>query len=209
MRNPSSIYSNTFRFERGSQQPTEKHSPAPTPGSLKSRKEGLGIASPALAEQQGNRPDKSVRHDDKSLLPDLDTAYASPKMNAPAPPNSPKTIHTSPQTRLENILNAGEPKSFVQSHRSGMSSMGRVEAELFSALGEELNSFNEKFVETPDLPELSPLVKRKRAGTLGGERGKSPNSKKVREEKGSSDAGRCDDGRVELRLEGPKMRGGD
>ncbi|KAF2661884.1 hypothetical protein K491DRAFT_333864 [Lophiostoma macrostomum CBS 122681] len=209
MRNPSSVFSNTFHFERGSQQqPPGKHSPTPTPSTLKSRKEGLGIASPAVTEQEGKHTDKDIRCE-KSFLLDLENVHTSPKMHVPAPHNTPRTMHVSPQTRFEKILNPEEPQAFIQGHRSGMSSMGRVEAELFSALGDELNSFNENFVETPSLPELSPLVKRKRAGTLGGERGKSPNTKMVKERKDGGDDGLNDDGRVELELEGPKMRGGD
>jgi hypothetical protein len=70
-----------------------------------------------------------------------------------------------------------------------MSSMERVETQLFSALGEELNSFNESMAATADIGMASglddpdsPLAKRKRQGSLGGDRGKSPNSKLMKDE---------------------------
>jgi hypothetical protein len=69
---------------------------------------------------------------------------------------------------------------------SSMDSTGRLERQLFSALGEELNSFNENMdpmegaigsdnIETP-------ATKRKRRGTFGADRGRSPIAKMVREE---------------------------
>lgn len=97
-------------------------------------------------------------------------------------------------TKLQNAFDPG--------HKSGMSSIdstGRLERTLFSALGEELNSFAEGMDATthtdamsavlPGLEDLdTPLAKRKRQGTFGAERGPSPVPKMIREEKSKAEA---------------------
>lgn len=78
-------------------------------------------------------------------------------------------------------------KQFVPGHKgmSSMDSTGRLERQLFSALGEELNSFSENIdpASASRLEDLgdSPVAKRKRQGTFGAERDRSPIAKMVRE----------------------------
>lgn len=204
MRDPSSVFSSLSRFEQLQQaRPEGKSSPIPGPsagGSIRSRKEGLGVNSPAPAAAVP--PHHDIRHD-KSLLPALDTTTTTTaKQHDKVPHNTP--ITTSPHTRIEDIINPNPhsasdngSRSFLPSHKSGMSSIdstGRLERQLFSALGEELNSFADNLdapsglVESAALPGLeeldAPLVKRKRQGTFGAERGRSPMAKMVREERG-------------------------
>lgn len=183
MRNPSLLFSNQPCFDKVTKQWAEtKNSPALTPastGNIKSRKEGISFGSPAAT-------DLDVRHD-KSLLPTVDAAKQSPAKEGHT--TSDRLTTMSPQARIEEILIIDEPKPFVPGHRSGMSSIERVEKTLFSALGEEF-SFNENMASTAvgngalsGLEDFdSPLVKRKRQGTLGGERGRSPDTKILREE---------------------------
>ncbi|KAF2268301.1 hypothetical protein CC78DRAFT_613494 [Lojkania enalia] len=182
MRDPSSLFSSASRFDRGPQfSAAGKSSPIPLPtsgGSVKSRKEGLGVGSPLGAENE-------VRHD-KSLLP----AFETPIQNQnKAPQNTPMT--TSPEvTRIESIINPDEGKQFVPGHRSGMESLDRISQQLFSALGDGTSSFDTQIGSTtidsgllPGLEDFeSPVMKRKRQGTIGGERGKSPEKKIPRED---------------------------
>lgn len=192
------------------QPPVARHSPAPAHvpsgrGGIKSRKEGLGVGSPASCI---NEQVATTRHD-KSLLPAVDTqplkepsgdSQKHPPSHAPAPiiPIPEEDAHGRHQ----------HPQPFIPGHRGGMSSMERVETELFSALGEELNSFSQDMGTAathmsgdanvnvlPSLDELecSPVIKRKRRGSMGGER-ESPRAKVLRE----SEDGGCD---------GPENRG--
>jgi hypothetical protein len=81
------------------------------------------------------------------------------------------------QSLLPNI----DDKQFMPGHKviSSMDSTGRLERQLFSALGEELNNFNE----ATELESFeTSATKRKRQGTFGAERGRSPIAKLVREE---------------------------
>lgn len=146
-------------------------------GGIKSRKEGLGIGSPAPAHQD-------VRHDQSLLL-----SLSAPRENIGPPDNQKVHVLNDAPTPFDSILNSDKPIPFVLGHRSRMNSMERVETQLFSALGEELNSFNENVATTVDcgmpsgFEDLdSPLAKRKRQGSLGGERGKSPNPKIMKDE---------------------------
>ncbi|KAF2737183.1 hypothetical protein EJ04DRAFT_574821 [Polyplosphaeria fusca] len=116
MRDPSSSFSS---YARASHTQPASHvagnpSPAAT-GNVKSRKEGLGFASPATLQIE-------TRHD-QSLLPGLDHAAASP-----AP-------------RMGSMLSpaqAGEV-GFVPGHRSSMDSLDRIGEQLFSALGDAVH----------------------------------------------------------------------
>ncbi|KAF2107614.1 hypothetical protein BDV96DRAFT_297808 [Lophiotrema nucula] len=179
MRDPSSNYSSMSRVSRTQAHAMGKNSPAPLPaenGSVMSRKEGLGINPPTHG-----LPD--VRHD-KSLLPALDTPAGEHKV----PHNTPN--RTSPNTRVENLLNANDDsKPFAPGHRSGMSSLDRIGQQLFSALGDTTSSFDDNAgsgtIDSGTLPELdfeSPIMKRKRQGTMGGERGRSPDAKMIMRE---------------------------
>ncbi|KAF2174905.1 hypothetical protein K469DRAFT_680758 [Zopfia rhizophila CBS 207.26] len=199
MKGPSSVLSSLSRLEKGEAWSVkEKSSPAPAPvsaGSIKSRKEGLGVGPPAST-------DLGIRHD-KSLLPGLDTMVPleQPKVPQNTPVmTSPNTIvrHTSPNIRIENALNAEELKLHTSSHGGGVGSLGRIEKQLWNALGDELSSFsmqagtvdqsnsNSTVFESKALTGLGEVdgsvTKRKRQGTMGGERGRSPDAKVLREE---------------------------
>ncbi|KAF2476138.1 uncharacterized protein BDR25DRAFT_278949 [Lindgomyces ingoldianus] len=199
MRDPSSLFSSLSRREKETQQLAHgKGSPAHMPaasGGIKSRKEGLGIGSPAST-------DPVIRHD-KSLLPSPGMSVA--QEHARVPQNTP--VSSAPLTRIENIVDVHETKPFVPGHRSNEDSIGKIEQQLWSALGDELTSFETAAnsasyghngnVASMDveggglsgLEELeSPVMKRKRKGTMGGERGRSP-SAKVMKEGGVSAAG--------------------
>jgi hypothetical protein len=85
--------------------------------------------------------------------------------------------------------------------------MERVETELFSALGEELNNYAREDMGTPvtatammtaagyttTLPSLeeldSGLTKRKRRGSLGGDGSRSPNAKVLKEDMNGGETG--------------------
>lgn len=184
MRDPSSLFSSLIRLEKRPQQTVlGKTSPTLVPtanGNVKSKKEGRGMDVPANVGL-------SVRHD-QSLLPPSAGTKQAPELNI-SPQNTPE-VKRSPHAHIEETSNLNEPKFFVPGHRSGMSSMERVETQLYSALGEELNSFNEHVAsanlgcETLSGLEVfeSPLMKRKRGTTSGGDRGRSPNTKLLREE---------------------------
>ncbi|KAF2868672.1 hypothetical protein BDV95DRAFT_499738 [Massariosphaeria phaeospora] len=189
---PSSVVSSLSRSGRPHQMMASKVSPAHTPaagGDVKSRKEGLGTNSPATAEQ-------ATRHD-QSLLPTFDSNTTARKEKEKAPHNTPAsaTLGTSPQVEDVTTPSGTDASTFVPGHKAGLSSMdstGRLERQLFSALGEELNSnFNDTVdltlaerVNLPDLEDMDGLAgKRKRQGTFGSDRGRSPMAKMVREEK--------------------------
>lgn len=178
-----------------------------------------------------------VRHD-KSLLPTLsiDTgkhtqaqasghdkpakdshnAHARAITISTSPPPTHGVENTASTSKSKSdISNPDHRKQFIPGHRSGMSSMEHIETKLFSALGEELNSFSQTLIGTGTTSNLnsdsgpavcfedpeSPLVKRKRQGSFGGQRGKSPNMKIARalEENKENIGG----------MHVPQMRGGD
>ena len=173
MRDPSSIFSSFSRPGK------VKNSPVPTPAtsdSVKSRKEGFaGSGSSrrgAEAADNGKKPGNS--------------SFA--RLGSASDQQSELC------TRAENAMT----QPFVPGHKSAESldSMGRVEKQLFSALGEELGtsfSADDGFGSRVDVDaqssphaflrglEGSPTQKRKRKGTLGGERGRSPIMKMGRE----------------------------
>lgn len=222
MRDPSSVFSSISRFDQMGAHPAshlEKigsaHAPSAS-GNVKGRKEGLGHDSPQL-------PDHSIRHD-QSLLPAIGidpamTQKQAGKEHGKAPHSTPG-LNASKYVEIIDVdaidpklsskaplTDTSKPSPYKPSHKPGMSSMdstGRLERQLFSALGEELAGF-EHDVDTADMgPELSqalagstvhsdlsgstmlnpaaseyePVVKRKRQGTFGTERDRSPLSKK-------------------------------
>jgi hypothetical protein len=102
------------------------------------------------------------------------------------------TLAASPLTEPNTTAGGNEPKTFIPGHRGGMSSMERIETELFSALGEETSSFVQDLdPTTADNGGLSgledfesPVAKRKRKNSEGRDRLRSPKAKIMREEKG-------------------------
>jgi hypothetical protein len=207
MRNPSSVFSSLTSVDKRERQ--RKDSPAPTPassGTIKSRKEGLMVSSVQI---QG-AVDQGGRHD-HSLLPSPNRSQEEILGNlSDHAGNIPNAAPTHQQTSLESMLNTEERANdpFIPRHKSGaesLDSIGRVEKQLFSALGEEL-SFNHQ-EDNPQLHhdhtiqdttddstqmanglltglsdfENSPVQKRKRNGTFGADRGRSPIMKVARE----------------------------
>ncbi|KAF2128120.1 hypothetical protein P153DRAFT_432501 [Dothidotthia symphoricarpi CBS 119687] len=217
MRDPSSVFSSLTRFERSGALPPshlDKLGPAHAPsvsGNVKSRKEGQGYDSP-------NLPDQGIRHD-QSLLPaiSIDPGLTQKKTgkgvhNTPGL-NSSKYVEIIDVDAIDPNLSTNDGphdpsklSPFKPSHKSGMSSIdstGRLERQLFSALGEELAAFDDD-IDTPGMgPELAQAmagstahselsgstmlnpaagefepVKRKRQGTFGAERDRSPLTKK-------------------------------
>ncbi|KAF1851306.1 uncharacterized protein K460DRAFT_329196 [Cucurbitaria berberidis CBS 394.84] len=208
IRDSSPVFSSLSRFERSVALP-----PPPAMGHVKSRKEGLAFNSPRLSDQ-------GVRHD-QSLLTSMDgDPDATPK---PIAKEDKKAAHNTSRVpaRVEIIdLDAIDPNlgtdaahgstkrsPFKSMHKPGMSSIDstdRLERHLFSALGDELGSFDQQMDTTgmgpelahalggtmahsnisgstmlnPSANEFEPTIKRKRRGTLGGDRDKSPLSKK-------------------------------
>lgn len=221
MRDGSLDFSSLSRFERDPTNTGSKVSSAHAPsavGSVKSRKEGLAHGNDDL-------PDVDIRHD-QSLFPTLGGSSASKaKLSADDPDRTPRTKPNGPFVNVprdvevidvdaidpslvaETTADLAKLSPFKPSHKSGMSSMsstGRLERQLYSALGEELGSFEQHMDTTGMGPELAQalsgtathsdlsgstmldpmvgefesVVKRKRQGTLGGERDKSPVKKK-------------------------------
>lgn len=208
MRDGSSNFSSLSRFERDPASPGSKvvsaHAPAASVA-IKSRKEGLSAdASDAL--------DTDTRYD-HSLLPTLD--FNLTRRNAD---NTKMSVHNGvpgadanvevvdvdaidPSLVTETTADLAKLSPFKPAHKAGMSSIsstGRLERQLYSALGEELGSFEQRTntAETGSelaeaLPNMSAhklarnasgepdlVAKRKRQGTLGGERDPSPTKKK-------------------------------
>ncbi|KAF2450690.1 hypothetical protein P171DRAFT_516518 [Karstenula rhodostoma CBS 690.94] len=202
MRDTSSIHSG---LSRRLQSKEGKTSPTPIPiasGSIRSRKEGINMfdTSPSL----------DVRHD-QSLLPEADSTTK--------PNGAPHSISnlTSPHAHIEDIIDIDAiDDTFTPGHKGGISSIdstSRLERKLYSALGEELSFHadaepmpgieNEAITGATNLVDLeleAPAAKRKRRGTLGGERGRSPIAKMVREQTKEDQVG---DSPV------PHLRGGD
>ncbi|KAJ4312932.1 hypothetical protein N0V94_007193 [Neodidymelliopsis sp. IMI 364377] len=224
MRDNSSNLSEITRFERNSAALENKTDSAHVPlaaENVKSRKEGL-------AADTGTLPDIEVRHD-QSLLPNS-IANLTTKVNAIGD-DSDRTPRNKPNENFSGMFASVEVidvdaadmsldvttadfaklSPFKPSHKSGMSSIsstGRLERQLYSALGEELGSF-EQHIDTAGLgPETAQAlsgtsdhanlggdavlsstscgfgqVKRKRKATLGGERDKSPSKKKEKARK--------------------------
>jgi hypothetical protein len=222
MRDGSSVFSSFNRHNesdaQGLSEAYNKHGVAHPPsatGGVRSRKEGL-------VNDPSHLPGQAVRHD-QSMLPPASVKHKSVAQEATGTSRTtPSVPEKEAATVIEIIdvdaidtslspaapLDTTKLSPFKPNHKSGMSSIdstGRFEQNLFSALGEELASFEshgdrtkvghellncaaavgddgEDTVLGAGTGELEPIGKRKRQGTLGGERDSSPASKK---EKGS------------------------
>lgn len=206
-------------------------------GSVRSRKEGMATHSPQL-------PQQAIRHD-QSLLPP--TSGAPPSAQPCASKDLGKHSHSAqtcipsvveiidvdaidPQLEADSVVpDTTKLSPFKPTHKQGMSSIdstGRLEQQLFSALGEELASFEESIDANGMGPELARAIggsttrtqsqpdygasqtpldpeahafepggvgKRKRKGTLGGDRDRdadrSPLSKKEKAVMGKDEVG--------------------
>lgn len=193
----------TTRLSRP-QSKEDKTSPTPIPtgSGIKSRKEGINLL--------GTSPSFDLLHDQSLLLEVASTT----KPNG-APRDTSKV--TSPHAHIEDIIDIDAVDTFVPGHKGGMSSIdstSRLERKLYSALGEELSFHadadpmpgieNEAIAGETDLVDLeldAPVTKRKRQGTLGGERDRSPITKMVR--------GQTDEDQGEESPVMPQLRGGD
>jgi hypothetical protein len=199
---------------------------APSVVNVRSRKEGMASDS--------TKPlDQALRHD-QSLLPAMSTG--STKLHVPSStpkdrdkfayntPKLPELVEiididaVDPQLNTNPSLDNSKLSPFKPNHKPGASlssidSTGRLERQLFSALGEELGNFEHQMDMTGMGPELTQAldsttahsdlggttmlnhtasefessIKRKRQGTLGGERDRSPMTKKERSGLAESD----------------------
>ena len=227
MRDPSPALSSLYRFNRSEVPPptTEyakfESAHGPSTVNIRSRKEGVASDSPRLSDQ-------AMRHD-QSLLPALNSGSqiihkSTSKDQDRSSHNIPNLVevidvdaidpHLTTNTSLDNT----KLSPFKPCHKTGVSlssidSTGRLERQLFSALGEELGSF-ERHVDTTGMgPELAqalggaahsdlsgstmlnptasdfgPMIKRKRQVTLGhGDRERSPMTKKEKAELGGTE----------------------
>ena len=205
-----------------------KHGAAHTPSivsGIKSRKEGLARNSPNLSEHEVQHdlsvcPPLSVGHNTTQRPTTRDHTNASNITPRMLPRSTPATVEIidvdaiDPTLSNDPPLDAAKLSPFMLNHKCGMSSIdstGRLERQLFSALGEELGSLDSHVDTTgmgreltralhrttapsdlsgsaslnPAASEFEPVGKRKRRGTLVGERDRSPVSK--REKGGEAD----------------------
>jgi len=187
MRDGSSNASSLFKFDRDPKGLSDKAGSAHAPAAINSRKEGL-------ATDTDDSIDLDVRHNQNLLVTDPDQA----------PRNNHSEVIDVDAIDPSLTADLAKLSPFKPSHKAGMSSVsstGRLERQLYSALGEELGSF-EQLADNEMGPELAnalggishselsgstvldPIVesaKRKRQGTLGGERDQSPMKKKERQ----------------------------
>jgi len=129
-------------------------------------------------------------------IPATDGSIKSKKEGMHPLPGLPLSHDTRHDQSLLSEIDADQ--QFIPGHKgmSSMDSTDRLERQLFSALGEELNNFNGATeLESFD----TPAAKRKRQGTFGAERDRSPIAKMVREE-GKN---------VQDVVEVPRLRGGE
>jgi hypothetical protein len=222
MRDPSSALSSMYRFSRSEAPPASgelgkaNSAHAPQTVNVRSRKEGMASDSPKLSDQ-------ATRHD-QSLLPGVKVESRS--IHRPSSKDQGRPAHNAqksvpdmvevidvdaidPTLHSNASLDHNKLSPFKPNHKPGASlssidSTGRLERQLFSALGEELGSFDQQIDTTGMGPELAqaltggtthsdlsgttilnptasdfePTIKRKRQGTLGGERDRSPMTKK-------------------------------
>ncbi|KAJ4988858.1 hypothetical protein SVAN01_05665 [Stagonosporopsis vannaccii] len=201
------------------------HAPSAS-GAIKSRKEGLSTdARDAL--------DADIRHD-HSLLSTLDINPISRNTDSARGPPRNRLSRTDPSIEVvdldvidpnlvtETTANLTKLSPFKPAHKAGMSSIsstGRLERQLYSALGEELGSFEQQMNTANTGPELAqalsdmsthrpesnasesePVTKRKRQGALGDER--DPNPMKKKEKAGQA---RVED--AEIPEDMPRLRG--
>jgi hypothetical protein len=226
MRDPSPAGSSMYRFSR-SEAPPPTTEPAkfgsahgPSTVNIRSRKEGMASDSPRLSDQ-------AMRHD-QSLLPALNSgSHTSQNLTSKDPGGSLHNAQRNAPNAVEIIdvdaidLQLSTHASFDNTklspfkpcHKTGVSlssidSTGRLERQLYSALGEELGSFEHHIDTTGMGPELAqalgggaaqfdhsgtamlnrnssdfePSIKRKRQGTLGSDGERSPMTKKEKAE---------------------------
>jgi hypothetical protein len=199
MRDGSSVFSSFNRYNGGEAQAPSygtSHAP-PSTGGIRSRKEAPAQVSPYL-------PDHESRHD-QSMLPSTlrprDSTRETVNMFHASPTDESskviEIIDVDAIDAIDPVLDSDAPldltklSSFKPSHKpaaSSMDSTGRIERTLFSALGEELGTFDTHAIEShmvdtvldPTASEFESVGKRKRQGTPGGDRGGSPASKKER-----------------------------
>ena len=198
------------------------HAPSAV-GEVKGRKEGL-------ATNTINLLDTETRHD-QSLLPALNVGPSTrvkPSTNnsEKTPTGRQKARHAGasseaeiidvdaidPNLAADTIADLAKLSPFEPGHKANMSSIsstGRLERQLYSALGEELGSFEQQMnmagmgpelaqalsgtatrnersdsaALDPTVSEFEPAAKRKREGAFGGERGSSPLKKKEKAQK--------------------------
>jgi hypothetical protein len=183
------------------------HSPSVF-GSIKSRKEGMGSdtlksSGYEVCHDQGLLPTLDDESTD-TRKPDTEDSHRDSPFVTRAQPVEVIDVDAIDQ----RISHATEKLPYFRpNHKSGMSSIDstvRLERTLYSALGEELGSFSHQMDTTDMGPELAQaltgtlvsaehtdrsstssaatdfdgVAKRKRQGTLGGERGRSPTTKK-------------------------------
>ncbi|KAI4648591.1 uncharacterized protein J4E78_008654 [Alternaria triticimaculans] len=188
----------------------------PSAVNVRSRKEGLASDSPRLSEQ-------AMRHD-QSLLPSLnsgprtahipifedkDESSHNTQKNIPDVVEIIDVDAIDPHLHTNASFESNKLSPFKPCHKTGVSlssidSTGRLERQLYSALGEELGSFEHHIDTTgmgpelaqalggvaahsdvsgsgmlnPNAHEFEPTIKRKRQSTLGGSRERSPMTKK-------------------------------
>ncbi|RAR02133.1 binding post-transcriptional regulator [Stemphylium lycopersici] len=227
----SSSHSSMYCFNQSEAPP-----PAAEPGkfssahgpsnvNIRSRKEGLASDSPKLSEQV-NRHDQSLlpaisteaRMAHKPMSKEQNKAAYSTQQDIPGLVEIIDVDAIDPSLDANESMNNSKLSPFKPNHRTGISlssidSTGRLERQLFSALGEELGSFDHQIDTTGMGPELAqalggtkthselsgttllnptasdfePTVKRKRQGTFGGDRNGSPMNKREKAESGEAE----------------------
>lgn len=243
MRDRSSNFSSLSGSEVDPAKAGSKAGPAHAPsavGDVKSRKKGVATESSDLQ-------DTSARHDGNLLTTTGAISTTQANFTTDNPDEIPRNKSNSPFTTVprnvevidvdaieqglivDTIADLAKLSPFKPGHKSGMSSVsstGRLERQLYSALGEELGSFEQQLETTsmgPELAhalagavthndrngstmpehsvsELEAIGKRKRQGTLGGGRDPSPLKKKEKPQQAMVDN---DDVPAEM----PRLRG--
>ncbi|KAF2206094.1 hypothetical protein GQ43DRAFT_467629 [Delitschia confertaspora ATCC 74209] len=174
------------------------HAPRPLSGnSIKSRKEGLGLGSPATTSENMN----PVSRQDRMLFAET-TVFDDCK--EPLNGNEQR-----PYSEAEGMDNSSGGKMFIPGHGGGVGSLGRIEKQLWSALGDEMQSYELPVAsmrggEGDDLPPLPHDFgengalggpKRKRGDTMGGDGNRSPDAKMMREDTTIVHNGNGEDGK--------------
>ncbi|KAI4706536.1 hypothetical protein J4E89_008603 [Alternaria sp. Ai002NY15] len=222
MRDPSPARSSMYRFSR-SEAPPPAIEPAkfgsahgPSAVNIRSRKEGLASDSSRLSDQ-------AMRHDQSLLLSlnsghrtahipifeDKDESSHNTQKNIPDVVEIIDVDAIDPHLNTNASFESNKLSPFKPCHKTGVSlssidSTGRLERQLYSALGEELGSFEHHIDTTgmgpelaqalggvtahsdlggsgmlnPNAHEFEPTIKRKRQSTVGGSRERSPMTKK-------------------------------
>lgn len=226
MRDGSSNVSSLSKFDRNPTCLNKKIGSAHAPsagGELRSRKEGLAADASVSFDLESQQDDELLPTPSASSMVRLqpvsnastNTPQKRPIDQCSGVPNHVEVIDVDaidPSLVTEPAADLTELSSFKPIHKAGMSSIsstGRLERQLYSALGEELGSFEQQMDTTgmgpelaqafsgtgshsdrssntllgPALSESEPVGKRKRQGTIGGEREASPSKKKDKSRK--------------------------